>query len=128
MFRFKINKPISVFGSTPHFPHSSGLMNPSAQDPTAGRLAAGLLTTFFALFGWFTLWQGGVALKGKSGATSFVDGHAGILVAGFAFIVATMGLALLLRSFEANRPAYYIGGVMMLLPPLLFVLFHSWSW
>ena len=103
-------------------------MKPPAQDPTAERLAAGLLTAFFALFGWFTLWQGGVTLKGRSGATSFVDGHAGILVAGFAFIVATMGLALLLRSFEANRPAYYIGGAVMLLPPLLFVLFHSWSW
>ena len=35
-------------------------MKPLAQDPTAGRLAAGLLTAFFALFGWFTLWQGGV--------------------------------------------------------------------
>ena len=100
-------------------------MKPPARDPTAERLAAGLLTAFFALFGWFTLWQGGITLKGKSGATSFVDGHAGMLVAGCAFFVATLGLALLLRSFEANRPAYYIGGAVVLVPPLVFVLFHS---
>ena len=100
-------------------------MKPPARVPTAERLAAGLLTAFFALFGWFTLWQGGVTLKGKSGATSFVNGYAGMLVAGFAFFVATLGLALLLRSFEANRPAYYIGGAVVLVPPLVFVLFHS---
>ncbi len=100
-------------------------MNPPAQDPTAERLAAGLLTAFFALFGWFALWQGGVALKGKSSATSFVDGHAEMLVAGFAFIVATLGVALLLRSFKANRPAYCIGGVVVLVPPLVFVLLHA---
>lgn len=100
-------------------------MKPPAQDPTAERLAAGLLTAFFALFGWFTLWQGGVTLKGKRGATSFVDGYSGMLVAGFAFFVATLGLALLLRSFEVKRQAYYVGGAVMLLPPLLFVLFHS---
>lgn len=100
-------------------------MKPSAQDPTAARIAAALLTAFFALFGWFTLWQGGVTLKGKSGATSFVDGHAGMLVAGFAFFGAIIGVALLLRSFEANRRAYYIGGAVVLVPPLLFVLLHS---
>ena len=100
-------------------------MKPPAKDPTAERLAAGLLTAFFALFGWFTLWQGGVTLKGKSGATSFVDGHAGMLVAGFAFFVATLGVSLLLRSFNVNRQAYCVGGAVVLVPPLVFVLFHS---
>ena len=91
-------------------------------DPTAARLAAGLLTVFFLLFGWFTLWQGGITLKGKSGATSFVDGHAGLAVAAFAFLVAGVGLAMLLRSLEANRAVHCLAGAAVLVPPLLFVL------
>lgn len=97
-------------------------MKTPEQDSLAEQLMASLLATFFALFGWFTLWQGGVTLKGKSGAVSFVGGRAGVAVAGFAFVVATFGVALLLRSCRANRQAFYLAGAVVLLPPMVFVL------
>jgi hypothetical protein len=97
-------------------------MKPPMQTPTAERLIAGLLATFFALFGWFDLWQGGITLKGKSGAVRFVDGRAGLAVAAFAFVVAALGVAMLLRTFKVHRSAYYTAGVVLALPPILFLL------
>ncbi len=100
-------------------------MNPPAKDPTVERIAASILAIFFGLFGWFTLGQGGVTLKGKSGATSFVNGWAGIAVAGLAFMVATFGVTLFLHSFKTSRSTYYFCWAILLLPPLAYVFLHS---
>ena len=91
-------------------------------DPTAERIAAALLAVFFFLFGWYTLMQGGITLRGKSGLTSFVGGYLGLAVAGFTFLVATLGVALLLRSLDSGRRTYWIGSSIVLLPPLVFAL------
>jgi len=99
-------------------------MEPPAQDSTAERLVAALLMVCFALLGWFDLWQGGITLKGKSGATSFVGGRAGLAVAGIAFLVATFGLALLLRSFKAKHGTRLAAGAALLVPPVVYALFH----
>lgn len=97
-------------------------MNPPAKDPTAERIAASILAIFFGLFGWFTLGQGGISLKGKSGATSFVSGWAGVAVAALAFMVAIFGVTLFLRSLKSSRPTYYYSWAIVLLPPLAYVL------
>jgi hypothetical protein len=93
-------------------------------DPTAERLAAALLAGFFALFGWFTLWQGGITLKGRSGATSFVSGAAGQAVAALALAVAGFGIALFLRSFRVPRPVRLLAFALLLGPALLLVFWR----
>jgi hypothetical protein len=97
-------------------------MPPPKPDPTAERIAAALLAVFFLLFGWFTLIQGGISLGGKSGRSVLVDGNAGLGVAVFTFLVAAMGVAMLLKSLRADRKAYWLGAALVLLPPLVFVL------
>ena len=97
-------------------------MSAPKPDPSAERIAAALLAVFFFLFGWYTLWQGGIILGGKSGRSVFVDGYASLVIAAFAFMVVTMGLALLLKSLRAGRKAYWTGAALMLLPPVVFVL------
>jgi hypothetical protein len=99
-------------------------MNLPSQDPLAERVAASILAIFFAFFGWFDLVQGGIALKGRSGHISFVDGWVGIAVAGLAFLVAAFGVSILLRTFKASRSTHYFGWVIMLLPPVFFILFR----
>ena len=91
-------------------------------DPTAERIAAALLAVFFFLFGWYTLMQGGITLRGKNGHISFVDGYLGLAVAGFTFLVANLGVALLLRSLDASRRTYWLCSGIVLLPPLVFAL------
>lgn len=97
------------------------MKSPSA-DPTAERLAAGLIALFFALFGWFTLWQGGVTLGGKRGGTSFVDGSAANWVAAVSLMVAGLGCAMVLRSFKAGRAAYGWSALCLFVPPVAFAL------
>ena len=93
-------------------------------DPTAERLAGGLLASFFALFGWFTLWQGGITLKGRSGATSFVGGAAGLAVAALALLVAGFGVALFLKSWKAPRATQGLAFALLLGPALVLLLWH----
>ena len=100
-------------------------MTSNKQDPTAERVSSAILAVFFLLFGWYTLWQGGISLGGKSGRSVFVDGYASLAIAAFAFMVATMGLALLLKSLRAGRKAYWTGAALMLLPPVVFVLLRG---
>jgi hypothetical protein len=97
-------------------------MNPHGQDPTGERIASGLLAGFFTAFAWFALWQKGITLKGKSGATSFVDGNAGLVVAAFALLFGCVGVALLLRSFRAARTTYFISFALLLVPALALAL------
>ena len=102
-------------------------MNPPAPDPTGTRIAAGVLTAFFAAYGWFTLWQGGIDLKGRSGHATFVSGLTGIAVAFGAFLIAALGLALLTRSLGAGRRSYVVAVLVLLLPPILYALAHGQS-
>ena len=88
---------------------------------TGERVTAGLLAVFFEAMGWFTLLQGGISLKGKSGHSSFVDGGMGLVMALFFFLVSAFGVALLLRSLDARRSTYTLAAVLLLLPPLVFV-------
>jgi hypothetical protein len=97
-------------------------MKPPGQDPTGERIASGLLAGFFTAFAWFALWQKGITLKGKSGATSFVDGNAGLVVAAFALLFGCVGVALLLRSFRAARTTYFISFALLLVPALALAL------
>ena len=99
-------------------------MDLPSRNPLAERIIASIMATFFALFGWFDLLQGGITLKGRNGHTSFVDGWVGIAVAGLAFLVATFGVSLLLRTFRASRSTHYFSWVILLLPPVFFILFR----
>ena len=61
-----------------------------AKDKTAERLAIAIVLVFLLGFGWLTLLQGGMTLKGKSGHESFVDGRLGIATACFDFLIAAL--------------------------------------
>lgn len=90
-------------------------------DPAAERLVLGLLAGFLAAYGWFDLLQGGIAMKGRSGAVSFVDGRAGLLVAAGAFLFAALVSLLLAKSLRWGRGATWALSTAILLPPILFV-------
>ena len=100
-------------------------MKATSTDPTAERLAAALLGLFFALFGWFTLWQGGVSLGGKRGGSSFVDGGAASVVAAASLVVAGLGCAMVLRSFKAGSAAYWWSALVLFAPPVAFALWRA---
>ena len=95
------------------------------RDPTAERLAIGLLLAFLLAYGWFDLLQGGIAMKGRSGEVAFVDGVAGSLVAAVAFAIAALVALLLARSLRWGRAAKTAMLAAILLPPLLHMLFAS---
>ena len=88
----------------------------------AERLATALLAGGFALLGWMTLWQGGILIKGKSGAGSFVQGSAGRALAAFFFCAAALGLLLFLRSFKPGRLVNTLALAVLLIPPLFFMM------
>lgn len=92
--------------------------------PTAERIIACILAIFFACFGWVTLVQGGITLKGKRGVVSFVNGWPGVAVAGLAFLVAGFGVSLLLRSCKVGRSVHYIAWAIVLVPPVAYVVLH----
>lgn len=96
---------------------------PTDASSAAERLTVGLVTAFFTLFGWFTLVNGGVALRGRKGNESLVDGAAALAIAASAFLIAALCLTLLLRrAWPAPRAVFWACLVALLLPPLLFVL------
>jgi hypothetical protein len=103
--------------------HHEALRNePAAQQRSffVERLSAGLLAAAFSALGWLTLWQGGMAVKGKSGFVTFVDGRPGRLVAALCFCAAAMGLLLLLRSLKPGRLVNLIALLVLMVPPLLY--------
>lgn len=72
-------------------------------DPTAERLAIGILMLFLIGYGWFDLWQGGIAVKGRNGNVSFADGGVGLAIAAGAFLFAALVSLLLARSVRLPR-------------------------
>ena len=100
-------------------------MKTPSPSPTAERLASGLLAAFFAAFGWFSLWQQEITLKGKNGATSLVTGSAAQVVGAAAFVLSAVGLVVLLRSFSAGRLTTITAFVVLLLPPLIYAVIRN---
>jgi hypothetical protein len=88
----------------------------------AERLAAGLLAAFFVAFGWLTLLQGGISLKGRSGGVSYVTGGFGIAAACIAFFIAAMAALLLSRSLKLRRSGCVMLIAMVIVPPAAFLL------
>jgi hypothetical protein len=93
---------------------------PKQTSPLAERITSGLLFVCFAALGWLTLWQGGMAVKGKSGLVTFVDGRPGRVVAALCFCAAAIGLLMLLRSFKPGRLVNLIALLVLMVPPLLY--------
>jgi hypothetical protein len=100
-------------------------MKDGAPGSAADRLATGLVAAFFAVFGWFTLLQGGVGLKGRSGEMSHVTGGFGIAVACAAFLFATLAALLFSRSLGLGRRGAAIVSAVLLVPPAAFILWAS---
>lgn len=91
----------------------------------AERLASGVVALFFVAFGWIILLNGGVSLKGKSGAVSFVDGYAGIALAGGMFFFGALLALLLARTLGFNRQRAAMLVALVVVPPLLFLLWRT---
>lgn len=91
-------------------------------DPTAERLAIGILVVFLIGYGWFDLWQGGIAIKGRSGDVAYADGGFGLAIAAGAFLFAALVSLLLARSLRLRRPGIFLLLAAILLPPLAYVL------
>ncbi len=92
------------------------------RDRTAERLAIGILMLFLIGYGWFDLWQGSIAVKGRSGHVSDADGGIGLAIAAGAFLFAALMSPLLARSFRLRRAGVVLLLGAILLPPLAYVL------
>lgn len=88
----------------------------------AERLAAGVVALFFVFFGWTILLNGGVSLRGKSGAVSYIDGNAGIALACGMFFFGALLALLLARTLGLNRQRVAMLVALVVVPPLLFLL------
>jgi hypothetical protein len=93
-----------------------------SHDPTAERLVIGILMLFLIGYGWFVLWQGGIAVKGRNGAVSFAEGGYAFAIAAGAFLFAAVVSLLLARSVRLRRPGILLLLGVILLPPLAYVL------
>jgi hypothetical protein len=81
-----------------------------------------LLTAFLVALGWFTLWQGGISLKGKSGHITYVGGGFATAFAIGAFFFAAISALLLGKAFGLGRLAYVVLIALVLLPPVAYLL------
>ena len=90
----------------------------------AERLTTGLLWVFLLGFGWVNLLGGGISLKGKSGNVVYASGNTGLAVAAGTFLLAVLVTPLLARTLALSRLASGLLVLVVLVPPLLFVLFN----
>ena len=88
----------------------------------AERLTSTLLTVFLAACGWFTLLQGGIDLKGKSGRITYVEGGFALGVAAGAFLFAALSGLLMVRAYGCGRRGAGLLFAALLVPPLAFVI------
>ncbi|NOT88261.1 MAG: hypothetical protein HOP03_08755 [Lysobacter sp.] len=93
-----------------------------SHDPTAERLAIGILILFLIGYGWFDLWQGGIAVKGRNGVVGYAEGGYALAIAAGAFLFAALVSLLLARSLRLSRPGILLLLAAILLPPLAYVL------
>lgn len=93
-----------------------------SQDPTAERLIIAILMLFLIGYGWFVLWQGGIAVRGRNGAVSYAEGGYALAIATGAFLFAALVSLLLARSLRLRRPGIALMFSAILLPPLAYVL------
>lgn len=92
-----------------------------SHDPTAERLIIAILMLFLLGYGWFVLWQGGIAVRGRSGAVSYAEGGYALAIATGAFLFAALVSLLLARSLRLRRPGIALLLGVILLPPLAYV-------
>ncbi|MBN8214182.1 MAG: hypothetical protein J0M09_14760 [Xanthomonadales bacterium] len=93
-----------------------------SRDPTAERLIIAILMLFLIGYGWFVLWQGGIAVRGRNGAVSYAEGGYALAIATGAFLFAALVSLLLARSLRLRRPGIALMFSAILLPPLAYVL------
>lgn len=93
-----------------------------SHDPTAERLIIAILMLFLLGYGWFVLWQGGIAVRSRSGAVSYAEGGYALAIAAGAFLFAALVSLLLARSLRLRRPGIALLLGVILLPPLAYVL------
>jgi hypothetical protein len=84
-------------------------------------LVTGLLTVFLVFFGWVTIVQGGIALKGKAAHISYVGGGFATALALGMFFVATLSGLLLGKALGLGRLGFTVVVSMVILPPLFFL-------
>jgi hypothetical protein len=88
----------------------------------AERLVIGLLWLFLMGFGWFDLLNGGISLKGKSGAVAYASGNVGLAIAAGAFVLAALVSLMLARTLAFGSWSTRLLLMAVLAPPLFFVL------
>ena len=97
-------------------------MPDSGVHSAAERFAVALLLVFLVAFGWFTLLNGGVALKGKSAQVVEVSGRTGIAVALGCFALAVVILPLFARVSGLQLRSSLLVAAIIALPPLGFLV------
>ena len=97
-------------------------MADSGSSGAAQRLAFALLVVFLVAFGWFTLLNNGVAIRGKSGRVVEATGGAGIAIALASFALAVLINPLLSRAFGLTLRSALLLAALVALPPLGLVL------
>lgn len=84
-------------------------------------LVTSLLTGFLVALGWFTVVQGGISVKGKSGHLSYVGGSYAIAFAIGLFLFAAFSGLVLARAFGLGRLGTTLLLAMIVAPPVVFL-------
>jgi hypothetical protein len=85
-------------------------------------LVTALLTTFLVALGWFTVWQGGITLKGKSGHLSYVGGGYATAFALGVFLIAAFSGLVLARAFGLGRLGTALVLATIIAPPVIYLI------
>lgn len=90
---------------------------------TLARIACTALSLFWGAAGWFVLLQGGFHKTYRfSKETTFVGGASGVLMAYLFLLLATIAAFVVLQSIRARRIAFVLLALMVLAPPIVFLL------
>lgn len=90
---------------------------------TLARIAFTALSLFWGAAGWFVLLQGGFHKTYRfSKETTFVGGASGVVMAYLFLLLATVAAFVVLHSIRARRFAFVILALMVLAPPIVFLL------
>ena len=90
---------------------------------TLARIAFTALSLFWGAAGWFVLLQGGFHKTYRfSKETTFVGGASGVLMAYLFLLLATVAAFVVLQSIRARRFVFVLLALMVLAPPIVFLL------
>ncbi len=93
--------------------------------PMLARVLFGIMSLFWAAFGWIIILQGSFSGHTRQSKSVYTDGSGAIGMAFLAFAFAALGVLVLLRIYERKWPLYLAAMALLFIPPAAFVMLKT---